>query len=144
MADAATPITTLYPDPPNGTPADVGTIYCAYSTTCGAMHKLVPPQRNIMSVFAKTTPANPPYDRAHSSTNNILIIIYNHKYRLRSAWLIVLMRLAIPPACMLLKSASSRADCVTLASISREETSKELAKSYSVERQGAYWEGGVG
>lgn len=39
------------------------------------------------------------------------------KYRLRSAWLIVLIRLAIPPCCILLISASSSADCVTLASV---------------------------
>lgn len=39
------------------------------------------------------------------------------KYRLRSAWLIVLIRLAIPPCCMLLISASSSADCETLASV---------------------------
>jgi hypothetical protein len=40
-----------------------------------------------------------------------------HKYLLRSAWLIELIRLAIPPpACILLASASSKALCVTDAS----------------------------
>ena len=41
-----------------------------------------------------------------------------HRYLLLSAWLIELILLAIPPpACMLLANASSKADCVTEASI---------------------------
>jgi hypothetical protein len=42
--------------------------------------------------------------------------VFHCKYRLRKAWLMVLIRLAIPPCCMLLRRASSKADWVTLAS----------------------------
>ena len=52
--------------------------------------------------------------------NNIYLVkgrLLLGKYRLLKAWLIVLILLPIvPPSCMLLASASSRADCVTEAS----------------------------
>lgn len=54
-------------------------------------------------------------------TNNTQSSIMNHKYLLRSAWLIELILLAMPPpACMLLAKASSKALCVTDASVTRQ------------------------
>lgn len=48
---------------------------------------------------------------------NVTCRVRAHKYRLRMAWLIELIRLAIvPPACMLLAIASSSALWVTEAS----------------------------
>lgn len=63
------------------------------------------------------------------------------KYRLLTAWLKLDILLAIPPACSVLRYASSNADCVTLASTLQKEYNqpqshiiKVVCKKYVPER----------